>query len=71
MVKAFKIVSRKSLIALLCGYRQNIGKFFVPIELKYIVQIYYYDPQSAGINVQPPQSTTTPRKLTLTYLVTI
>ena len=25
----------------------------------------YYDPQSAGINVQSPQSATTPRRLTL------
>jgi hypothetical protein len=27
------------------------------------------DPQSAGINVQSPQSESTPRRLTLTYLV--
>ena len=27
--------------------------------------IYYYDLQSAGINVQPPQSESTPRRLTL------
>ena len=33
------------------------------IEL-YIAQIYYFDPQSAGINVQSPQSATTPRRLT-------
>ena len=31
----------------------------------YIAQIYYYDPQSAGINVQSPQSVTTPWRLTL------
>ena len=35
----------------------------------YIAQIcyilIYYDPQSAGINVQSPQSATTPRRLTL------
>ena len=31
-----------------------------------ITQIYYYDPQSAGINVQSPQTATTPRRLTLT-----
>ena len=28
-----------------------------------------YDPQSAGINVQSPQSESTPRRLTLTYLL--
>ena len=28
-------------------------------------QIYYYDPQSAGINVKSPQSESTPRRLTL------
>ena len=33
--------------------------------LTYIAQICYYDPQSAGINVQSPQSATTPRRLTL------
>ena len=30
-----------------------------------IAQIYYYDLQSAGINVQSPQSESTPRILTL------
>ena len=30
-----------------------------------IVQIYYYDPQSAGINLQSPQSDSTPWTLTL------
>jgi hypothetical protein len=30
-----------------------------------IAQIYYYDPQSAGINVQSPQSESTPKRLTL------
>ena len=30
-----------------------------------IAQIYYYDPQSAGINVQSLQSESTPRRLTL------
>ena len=29
-----------------------------------IAQIYYYDPQSAGINVQSPQSEPTPKRLT-------
>ena len=32
-----------------------------------ITQIYYYDPQSAGINVQSPQSESTLRRLTLTF----
>ena len=31
----------------------------------YMAEIYYYDPQSAGINLQSPQSATTPRRLTL------
>ena len=30
-----------------------------------IAQIYYYDPQSAGINVESPQSESTPRRLAL------
>ena len=30
-----------------------------------IAQIYYYDPQSAGINLQSLQSESTPRRLTL------
>ena len=30
-----------------------------------IAQIYYYDPQSAVINVQSPQSESIPRRLTL------
>ena len=30
-----------------------------------IVQIYYYDPQSAGINLHSPQSDSTPWTLTL------
>ena len=29
----------------------------------------YYDPQSAGINVQSPQSESTPRRLTLIELL--
>ena len=35
-----------------------------------IAQIYYYDPQSAGINVQSPQSESTPRRLTLNKVET-
>ena len=30
-----------------------------------IAQIYYYEPQSAGINVQSPKSESTSRRLTL------
>ena len=30
-----------------------------------MAQIYYSDPQSSGINVQSPQSKSTPRRLTL------
>ena len=36
-------------------------------EKSKIAQIYYYDPQSAGINVQSPQSESTPRRLTLLW----
>ena len=32
-----------------------------------IAQIYYYDPQSAGIILQSPQSDSTPWTLTLDY----
>ena len=32
-----------------------------------IAQIYYYDPQSAGINLQSPQSDSTPWTLTLVF----
>ena len=31
-----------------------------------LTQIYYYEPQSAEMNVQSPQSESTPRRLTLT-----
>ena len=34
-----------------------------------IAQIYYYDPQSTGINLQSPQSDSTPWKLTLVSVV--
>ena len=34
-----------------------------------IAQIYYYDPQSAGIKVQSPQSDSTARRLTLQICV--
>ena len=35
------------------------------LQTEQIAQIYYYEPQSAGINVQSPQSESTPRRLTL------
>ena len=35
------------------------------IEKSKIAQITYYEPQSAGINLQSPQSESTPRRLTL------
>ena len=40
-------------------------------ERKKSRDIYYYDPQSSGINVQSPQSESTPRRLTLasTYVL--
>ena len=34
-------------------------------SLQIELQIYYYDPQSGRINVQAPQSNTTPSRLTL------
>ena len=34
-----------------------------------IAQIYYYDPQSAGINLHSPQSDSTPWTLTLGFLI--
>ena len=37
----------------------------------YIAQICYYDPQSAGINMQSPQSATSPRRLTLSLQVIV
>merc|ERR1719507_406411 len=39
-----------------------LGKVFNKSK---IAQIYYYDPQSAGINLQSPQSDSTPWTLTL------
>ena len=35
------------------------------IQKSKIAQIYYYDPQSAGINMQSTQSEPTPKRLTL------
>ena len=35
------------------------------LQKEKIAQIYYYDPQSARIKVQSPQSESTPRRLTL------
>ena len=34
-------------------------------------QIYYYDPQSAGINLQSPQSDSTPWTITLMLLAVL
>ena len=34
-------------------------------KMSKIAQIYYYDPQSAGINLQSPQSDSTPWTLTI------
>ena len=36
-----------------------------------MAQIYYYDPQSAGINVQSTQSESTPRRLTLVEILSL
>ena len=35
------------------------------LQKRKIAQIYYYEPQSAGINLQSPQSESTPRRLNL------
>ena len=35
------------------------------LQKEQIAQITYYEPQSAGINLQSPQSDSTPRRLTL------
>ena len=37
------------------------------LQTSKIAQIYYYDPQSAGIHVQLPHCESTPRRLTLGY----
>jgi hypothetical protein len=47
-------------------YFYNFNQFYSKVFKKSkIAQIYYYDPQSAGINLQSPQSESTPRRLTL------
>ena len=44
------------------------GFFIVKVFKKSkIAGIYYYDPQSAGINLQSPQSDSTPWTLTLMF----
>ena len=37
----------------------------IDFKMNKIAHIYYYDPQSAGMNVQSSQSDSTPRRLTL------
>ena len=39
------------------------------LQKEQIAQITYYEPQSAGINLQSPQSVSTPRRLTLVQIV--
>ena len=53
-------------------FSKRKGKYFYTFKHFYkkgkkskIAQIYYYEPKSAGINVQSPQSESTPRRLTL------
>ena len=54
---------------------ENTLTFLIILTVKslqkevHIAQICFYDPQSAGINVQSPQSATTPRRLTLTGIL--
>ena len=45
----------------------EVKKILLFFKKSKIAQIYYYDPQSARINVQSPQSESTPRRLTLTF----
>ena len=40
------------------------------LQKEQIAQITYYEPQSAGINLQSPQSDLTPRRLTLKRTIT-
>ena len=58
-------------------FSRRKGKYFYTFNNFYseksskkskIAQIYYYEPQSAGLNVQSPQSESTPRRLTLVNL---
>ena len=48
-------------------FQEENGKTFTLLIIfkSKIAQIYYYDPQSAGINLQSPQSDSTPWTLTL------
>ena len=54
-------------------FKKRKGKYFYTFNHFYseesseIAQIYYYDPQSAGINMESPQSELTSRRLTLGY----
>ena len=56
----------KKIVFLKSGkYFYTFNHFIVKSLQKKIAQIYYYDPQSAGINMQSPQSDLTPWTLTL------
>ena len=46
-------------------YFYTFNHFYSEKSSKKIAQVYFYDPQSAGINVQSPQSESTLRRLTL------
>ena len=64
------IWSKKKIIVIIQKEKGNIFTLLIIVIVKSlqkrkIEQIYYYDPQSAGINVQSPQSESTTRKLTL------
>ena len=48
----------------LAAILQHYAGGLIFMKLK-TAQIYYYDPQSAGINMQSPQSESTSRRLTL------
>ena len=58
---------KKNLLLFFKKKREILLHFYSEKFLKKskIAQIYYYDPQSAGINVQSPQSESTPNGLTL------
>ena len=48
--------------------KANSFTLLIILLVKSLQKICYYEPQSAGINVQSPQSATTHRRLTLTHL---
>ena len=63
-------LSSKKILLFFTKKREILLHFWSVLQWKVLKkwkrgQIYYYDPQSAGINVQSPQCESTPRRLTL------